>query len=193
MAEMHDELNRVIRYSRERLPVSAIHPELRYTRLGAVLREHATEPSDVGELAYQALTSDHSQPLELMPLHLLRDKLQENPEHPLNHVPPKFKWQTLPERLQLDQTLRQALASSTAGNKQAQLAEAKAKALAQHEWAADGSMFIDDSVRRLTDQKSKQWFSEGPQLSEIERADPEVAHNNMAHSNGYGHPAESYR
>jgi hypothetical protein len=98
-----DDLNRVLKYKRDRLPVSAIHPELRFTRLGAVLREHATEPSDVGELAYQALTSDHSQPLELMPLHLLRDKMQENPEHPLAG---RFNWENVPEGVQMDAAFR---------------------------------------------------------------------------------------
>lgn len=96
-------LNEVLKYQRERLPVSAIHPELRFTRLGAVLREHATEPSDVGELAYQALTSDHKQPLELMPLHLLRDKMQEEPDHPLAD---QFDWDRVPNQVALDQAIR---------------------------------------------------------------------------------------
>ncbi len=99
MNSLIDGLNKALKYSRERLPVSAIHPELRFTRLGSVLREHATEPSDVGELAYQALTSPHDQPLELMPLHLLRDKMQEEPDHPLAK---RFTWQTVPERIRLD-------------------------------------------------------------------------------------------
>lgn len=102
MDDFNANLDEVYRYQRERLPVSAIHPELRFTRLGAVLREHATEPSDVGELAYQALTSPHDQPLELMPLHLLRDKMQEEPEHPLAK---QFVWTKLPERLVLDRTV----------------------------------------------------------------------------------------
>jgi hypothetical protein len=92
-------LNEVLKYKRERLTVDQMHPELRFTRLGAVLREHATEPSDVGELAYQALTSPHDQPLELMPLHLLRDKMQEEPGHPLAG---KFNWEKLPEKVGMD-------------------------------------------------------------------------------------------
>lgn len=103
MADFIDSLNRALKYGREKLPVSAIHPELRFTRLGAVLREHATEPSDVGELAHQALTSPHDQPLELMPLHLLRDKMQEESDHPLAG---QFQWATLPEKVSLDQAIR---------------------------------------------------------------------------------------
>ncbi len=109
MDDFTDDLNRVLRYSRERLPVSAIHPAMRFSRLGAVLREHATEPSDIGELCHQAITSPHDQPLELMPLHLLRDKMQEEPEHPLAS---KFVWDKLPEKVQLDEDVRDVVRRS---------------------------------------------------------------------------------
>lgn len=78
---------------RDRLTVAQIHPSLRFTRLAAVLREHATAGDDIGALAHQALTSDHSQPLDLMPLHLLKDKMQEEPDHPLAKA---FNWKRVP-------------------------------------------------------------------------------------------------
>lgn len=112
MDKFIEQLGLAMKYSRKRLPVSAIHPELRFTRLGAVLREHATEPSDVGELAYQALTSPHDQPLELMPLHLLRDKMQEEPDHPLAK---EANWANVPDALGRAQYARDALRRSPSG------------------------------------------------------------------------------
>lgn len=96
-------LNDALKYQqRDRLTVAQIHPSLRFTRLGAVLREHATAPDEVGALAHSALTSDHSQPLELMPLHLLKDKMQEEPDHPLAK---EFNWVRVPDGVQLEQRL----------------------------------------------------------------------------------------
>ena len=106
--DFNADLNEVLKYARERLPVSAIHPELRFIRLGAVLRQHATEGGDVGELCHQALTSDHSQPLELMPLHLLRDKMQEEPDHPLAK---EANWLNVPDAMSLAQMGLAALRS----------------------------------------------------------------------------------
>jgi hypothetical protein len=98
-------LNDALKYQqRDRLTVAQIHPSLRFTRLGAVLREHATAGDDVGALAHQALTSDHSQPLDLMPLHLLKDKMQEEPDHPLAK---EFNWERVPEGVKQDEWLRQ--------------------------------------------------------------------------------------
>ena len=99
MTDFNDDMNRVLKYSRTPLPVMAMHPELRFTRLGAFLRHYATEPSEVGELAHAALTSKPDQPLDLMPLHLLRDKMQEQPDHPLAK---EFEWHRLPEQVVLD-------------------------------------------------------------------------------------------
>lgn len=104
--QFNREVDRALKYSREKLPVSAIHPSLRFTRLGAVLREHATEDSTVGSLAHAALTQPHDQPLELMPLHALRDFMQDYPEHPLAS---RFNWGQLPEKVALDETTRAAV------------------------------------------------------------------------------------
>lgn len=95
--------SKVVRYA-AKVPVSAIHPELRFTRLGAHLREHSQAEDTVGHLARTILTSDHSQPLELTPLHAMRDLMQENPEHPLAKA---FNWERLPEKVALDQSLHQ--------------------------------------------------------------------------------------
>lgn len=112
MDDLIPELGRVLKYQRDRLPVAGIHPQLRFTRLGAILREFATEPSDVGELAHQAITSPHDQPLELMPLHLLRDKMQEEPDHPLAE---KVVWSHLPERVSHDQRVHSYFGRITNG------------------------------------------------------------------------------
>lgn len=105
---MNYSLSEALKYQqRERLSVAQIHPSLRFTRLGETLRQQATQPDEVGALAHSALTADHSQPLPLMPFHLLRDKLQEQPDHPL--ASREFNWQNLPERLELDEHIRTSL------------------------------------------------------------------------------------
>ena len=82
--------------------VEGIHPELAFTRLGAILRQHSAEPTDVGALARAVLTSDHAQPLDLTPLRALEDYMQENPEHPLAK---RFNWVGLADKAKLDQRL----------------------------------------------------------------------------------------
>jgi len=99
--------------SRNKLTVAEIHPELRFTRLGAILREHATADDDVGALAHSALTSDHSEDLDLMPLHLLKDKMQEQPDHPLAK---EFNWERVPEGVQADQALRRTYGNALLGD-----------------------------------------------------------------------------
>lgn len=54
-------------------------------------------------MAWHVLQNPHDQPLELMPLHLLRDYMIDNPNHP---IAGKFNWERIPERLQLDRSLR---------------------------------------------------------------------------------------
>lgn len=106
---MNYSLKEALKYQqRDRLTVAQIHPSLRFTRLGAVLREHATAPDEVGALAHQALTSDHNQPLELMPLHLLKDRMQEEPDHPLAK---EFNWERVPEGVQQDVAVQALLDS----------------------------------------------------------------------------------
>lgn len=209
----YEQLNRALKYSaRERLPVSAIHPELRYTRLGAILREHATEPSEVGELAYQALTSPHKQPLELMPLHLLRDKMQEEPDNPLNHS--KLTWQTLPERVHLDQTISRAVndwnQSPESGlgtadyddgridyhhlNSNRQQPSARTTGILKvlqkaHDDHGGSVNDVADSARRLMSQHNYRWSVEGDNLT----PDPEEVHNRLARSTAIRHPSETYR
>lgn len=156
----NDDLNEVLKYSRERLPVSAIHPELRFTRLGAVLREHATEPSDVGELAYQALTSDHSQSLDLMPLHLLRDKMQEEPEHPLAK---RFNWSRLPEKVALDEIVDRLVRGSRQPFENYRDVPTRRQALQgmlekEHEPVTDGE--LQDSVRRMNFKNDARLFGD---------------------------------
>jgi hypothetical protein len=88
-------------------PAKKIHPELQYTRLGSVLRQHAVADDTIGELSRSILASPHDQPLELTPVHALSDFLQEHPEHPLNS---QFNsWETLPQKLHLDQRLKQLM------------------------------------------------------------------------------------
>lgn len=202
--DFNESLGEVLKYQRERLPVSAIHPELRFTRLGAVLREHATEPSDVGELAYQALTSDHSQPLELMPLHLLRDKMQEEPDHPLAK---RFKWETLPDRVALDQTLRKSVNDWNAKQvntnsplsmhhllsermQPTNIMDGVLKVFADAHKSHDvAPMHVSDSARRMREQDNLRWFAEG----EDAEYHAERLHNNLSNSTAYGHPSEQYR
>lgn len=97
------------RYAREPqdVPAASLHPELRFTRLGAVLRQLASSGEDdtAANLARSAIAADHAQPLDLMPLHALRDFMLENPEHLLAK---RFNWERLPEKVALDATVRDA-------------------------------------------------------------------------------------
>jgi hypothetical protein len=100
---------RPVRYARPRLPVAEMHPSLRFTRLGAVLRAYASlGTDDAAVLAHQAVAQPADRPLELMPLHLLRDYVQENPGHPLAS---RFNWEKLPEKVALDVELGNYLSS----------------------------------------------------------------------------------
>jgi hypothetical protein len=63
----------VSRFARgEKLPVEAIHPSVRFTRLGAVLREHAAEDSTVGMLSRAAILQPADQGYDTLPLAMLR-------------------------------------------------------------------------------------------------------------------------
>lgn len=90
-----------------------MHPSLQFTRLGAHLREHAQADDTVGQLARTVLTNaDHegnprlSEPLELTPLHALRDEMLDQPEHPLAKV---FDWEQVPEGVALDSAMVKAV------------------------------------------------------------------------------------
>jgi hypothetical protein len=106
------DLDRVLRMARKQgdpavpVTVADMHPSLRFTRLGAHLRAAANSgwSDDISSLARAALLSDHDQPLDLMPLHLLRDATAENSEHPLSSA---FNWHSLPEKVELDEKLRE--------------------------------------------------------------------------------------
>jgi uncharacterized protein (TIGR02996 family) len=84
-------------------PVEQLHPGLRHTALGNVLRHASTEDSTAGLVARHVLAQPHDQPLDLMPFHVLRDHVLESDNHPLAA---RFNWERLPERLELDQTVR---------------------------------------------------------------------------------------
>ena len=101
----------VVRKARPRVAVADIHPPLRHTRLGAILREtaHADPDPDVAELAHQAIYprgGGYSDPLGTWPLHLLRDMLMEKPDHPLAA---RFNWEKLPEKVALDEDMARAI------------------------------------------------------------------------------------
>lgn len=90
-----------------------LHPELRFTRLGAVLRQIASDDPDptsehldpVISLARHAIDAagPHDGPMDLLPLGVLRDYMVENPDHPLAK---RFNWDRLPEKVALDRTVR---------------------------------------------------------------------------------------
>jgi hypothetical protein len=105
--DYHDNYNKALsslKYGRE-VPVHEMHPDLAYTRLGAHLKEAARGDDDIAHLSAAALTNEGKvdQPLELMPLHALRDAVQENPNHPLSQ---DFNWEKLPEKVDIDNKLR---------------------------------------------------------------------------------------
>jgi hypothetical protein len=170
-----DNLNKALKYSRERLPVSAIHPELRFTCLGAVLREHATEPSDIGELAYQALTSDHTKPLELMPLHLLRDKMQEEPDHPLAK---QVDWAKVPEHVAVDQSVEKVVGNAAwawiqdANRPTANFTHTKLKSLAKENGVKVGDIY--ESLSRLNDKQYNELDANQRRIAGVPNADEEV-------------------
>lgn len=91
-----------------------LHPELRFTRLGAVLRQVASsDPTSATDghfdtvigLARNAIehAGPHDKPMDLLPLGVLRDYMLENPDHPLAQ---RFNWERLPEKVALDRTVR---------------------------------------------------------------------------------------
>jgi hypothetical protein len=111
--------------ARPRVLVPQIHPALRHTRLGAILRATAAGNSPeedvgaVGELAHQAIAQPADRPYDLMPLHLLRDKmLGEAAGHPLAG---RFNWDKLPEKVGLDLDLHKAIGDFNHANNQATL------------------------------------------------------------------------
>lgn len=107
-------MSRPRRYAREKLLVTEIHPEIRFTRLGAILRDISGGDDDGSRLARMAATGARpdgtpgspSEPYNLMPLHALRDFVQDNPGHP---IAGRFNWEQLPEKVELDRDLKAAI------------------------------------------------------------------------------------
>lgn len=148
------------RFAAERPAVAEVHPEIRHTALANVLRSMVQSGGDLGGLAHAALTSPHDQPLDLTPLHALRDWALENPEHPLSR---RFNWERLPEKLELDRRVRAAVAGDQSENERSHLYPSIARSL-NRDWvpsdhAAEFNKFIRqfpgvpaddliDSVRR---------------------------------------------
>lgn len=93
----NSEIDRVLKTGKK-VAVEDINPDLRFTRLGHVLREHAVEEGTIGDLAHAILTYPYV-PLQLTPLHALADALQDHPDHPLAA---RFNWHTLPTKVALD-------------------------------------------------------------------------------------------
>ncbi len=99
----------LVKYGRE-ISVGEIHPSLKFTKLGSHLREAAKDNDSTAHLAAAVLTNaDHEgnprldQPLELTPLHALRDEMLEHSTHPLAI---EFNWSKLPEKIALDEHIR---------------------------------------------------------------------------------------
>lgn len=182
--------NRAVRYARKPA-VAEIHPELRHTRLGAVLREHASHDDDVGALARHAIAAspDHSKPLDTLPLHVMRDYMLEHPDHPLAK---KFNWDNLPEKVELDQTLASEIADHNgkapghrhtltgiqiaapekfSGERAMHVADVVGRVRAKHPWASDGD--VKDSGRRLSQKYLASYFNKDSYRAHDEIAEGE--------------------
>ena len=83
------------------LRLDTIHPDIRFTRLGAHLIQHAGEDSEVGKLIREILSQPHDKPLEAGLFLPLGDAVQEA-DHPLES---EFTWSRLPQSLDLDRSL----------------------------------------------------------------------------------------
>jgi hypothetical protein len=89
------------------VPVSELHPELRFTRLGAVLRHHVqtgdhADPAVALADGALSMSGPHDQPMDTTPLKIMRDYMLDNPDHELAQ---KFNWDKLPEKVELDRKL----------------------------------------------------------------------------------------
>lgn len=90
-------------------PAAALHPDIRFTPLGAALRRHAATGTDAVAALARACIADagpHDGPMDLLPLQVLRDHMLETPDHPLAR---QFNWERLPEQVALDRTLYDAV------------------------------------------------------------------------------------
>lgn len=154
------------------MPISAndIHPELRFTRLGAVLRHliNNGNPRDTAVgLARAIVQSPHDRELDHLPVHALSDYMLENPDHELAG---KFNWESLPKNLALDKDMARFIGHGGVvdGHSVRQLS-------IKHPWASHVDMM--GSENRVSSKNRRLRMFEGAEPSESDELHDAIEEN----------------
>lgn len=173
---------RVVRYAaRPKVPVESMPEYLRFTRLGAALREHAaTGADDAAHIAQAVLSTD-----DLTPLHALRDYMLDNPDHPLAR---KFNWERLPEKVRLDNDLRNWVVKNHGNHAEGELWRISTGIRPKS--FNDTFRHTNNAINGLIDYGHKRSDWEYQDIADAaDRVSAQLARERGV-ANGFGHPAE---